>query len=821
MACALTTPLAWAEDSFFDLNSLEISEDEKRNLASDLRMSAGKQIPGSYPVNIYVNRKFVTHQNVVFIQQDEQFIPQITKPLLQEMRLRTHTLPGLKHLADDQPVSDITKVLPGTRVEADVLSGRLNITVPADYLLPKGETLPQEWDHGLPMVFTNINASGYQTQRQNGRDSENQYVNLTNGVNLGAWRLRNKSYYQKTAYSAAFTSDKTWVSRDIQSLLSRFSAGETETTGLVIESIRFIGASLESISAMQSSRDNGFGPQIQGTALSNATVQVSQNNRMIYQTFVPPGDFFLRDVSVSNAGELDVSVTEEDGTVRTFTVPVSTSATLLRPGNMKYSLSIGQHDNDTDTWSDGSSRNVTHRDARKRFVQGELIYGANNTATVLSGALMSEDYQHAALGMGLNLGNLGSLTPIAGGAKSVLADGSDKQGYFTQLTYQKYLTPTQTYLSLSRANYTRDFYTFDDINQYSTTSKKNSVKSTTSLSASQNLADWGTLRISAYDKKYYNMQSNRLSYSASWNTQVLGSSLTLSINRSENKYTQVTENIMGATVSIPFSIFFRNAPSARLYNSYTQSSRGNNSLTSRVTGSAKDLPLDYSVSQSFDRTTDGRHSRSQAISATYSSPVGQGMLGYSNMNSESQSYQWRWKSAVVAHPYGITLAPNILSESTSAVLVKTEGSAGVKVKNRRDVVTNRKGHAIVPTAQAYRQSNINLDASSFGDYTEILDTQKTVIPTHGALALAEFQTSVGYRVLFAITRNGKPLPFGSTLANDANSIANSDGEIYVSGVKDRQILTVNIGEKSECNVTFDKTQATEHSGLYVLNAQCL
>ncbi|MFS7198316.1 FimD/PapC C-terminal domain-containing protein [Rahnella inusitata] len=96
-----------------------------------------------------------------------------------------------------------------------------------------------------------------------------------------------------------------------------------------------------------------------------------------------------------------------------------------------------------------------------------------------------------------------------------------------------------------------------------------------------------------------------------------------------------------------------------------------------------------------------------------------------------------------------------------------------------------------------------------------------MIPTHGALALAEFQTSVGYRVLFAITRNGKPLPFGSTLANDANSIANSDGEIYVSGVKDRQILTVNIGEKSECNVTFDKTQATEHSGLYVLNAQCL
>ena len=820
MACTLTSPLAWADDAFFDLNSLKISEEEKRHLDSNLRMSAGKQIPGSYPVNIYVNRKFVTHQNVVFLQQGEQFIPQLTRQLLQQMKLRTHTLPAIKNLTDDQPVTDITKTLPGTRVEANVLAGRLNITVPADYLLPKGETLPQEWDHGIPMVFTNMNASGYQTKRQNGRDSENQYVNLTNGVNLGAWRLRNQSYYQKTANSSDFTSDKTWISRDIQSLLSRFSAGETETTGLVIDSFRFIGAKLESVSAMQSSRENGFGPQIQGTALSNATVQVSQNNRMIYQTFVPPGDFVLRDVNVSNAGELEVSVTEEDGTVRTFTVPVSTSATLLRPGNMKYSLSIGQHDNDTDTWSDGSSRDVTHRDTRKRFVQGELIYGASNTATVLGGALLSEDYQHAALGMGLNLGNLGSLTPLVGGAKSVLADGSGKQGYFTQLSYQKYLLPTQTQLSLTRANYTTGFYSFDDINKYSTTSKKNSVKSTTSLSATQNLADWGTLRLSAYDKKYYNKQSNRLSYSASWNTQVLGSSLTLSANRSENRYTQVTENIMGATVSIPFSIFSKNAPSARLYNSYTQSSRGNNSLTSRVTGSAKDFPLDYNVSQSVDRTTSGRHTQSQAISATYSSPVGQGMLGYSNLNNESQSYQWRWKSAVVAHPYGITLAPNTLSETTSAVLVKTEGSSGIKIKNRRDVVTDRSGHAIVPTAQAYRQSNVHLDAGSFGDHTEILDTQKTVIPTHGALALAEFQTRVGYRVLFELTRHGKPLPFGSTLTTDANSIANSDGEMYVSGVKDGQILTVRISDTNQCRVKFNKKDATVHSGLYVQKTEC-
>ena len=85
--------------------------------------------------------------------------------------------------------------------------------------------------------------------------------------------------------------------------------------------------------------ERGFAPAIHGVALSNAKVQIRQNNIVIYDTVVPPGPFDITDLYPTGfGGDLVVSVTESDGSVRTFNVPFSATPMALREGRLRYSL---------------------------------------------------------------------------------------------------------------------------------------------------------------------------------------------------------------------------------------------------------------------------------------------------------------------------------------------------------------------------------------------------------------------------------------------------------------------------------------------------
>lgn len=79
----------------------------------------------------------------------------------------------------------------------------------------------------------------------------------------------------------------------------------------------------------------GFAPVIRGMAHSNAKVTVSQHGYVIYETFVSPGAFAIKDLyPTAQSGDLDVQVKESDGSVRTFTQPYS-AVPVYAPGGAK------------------------------------------------------------------------------------------------------------------------------------------------------------------------------------------------------------------------------------------------------------------------------------------------------------------------------------------------------------------------------------------------------------------------------------------------------------------------------------------------------
>ncbi|ARV75677.1 hypothetical protein A8140_23765 (plasmid) [Vibrio campbellii CAIM 519 = NBRC 15631 = ATCC 25920] len=68
----------------------------------------------------------------------------------------------------------------------------------------------------------------------------------------------------------------------------------------------------------------GFAPTVKGIANSNAQVSIRQNGSLIYQVYVPPGAFIIDDLyPTSFGGDLDVTITESDGSTRSFKQPFS------------------------------------------------------------------------------------------------------------------------------------------------------------------------------------------------------------------------------------------------------------------------------------------------------------------------------------------------------------------------------------------------------------------------------------------------------------------------------------------------------------------
>ena len=73
---------------------------------------------------------------------------------------------------------------------------------------------------------------------------------------------------------------------------------------------------------------------------------------------------------------------------------------------------------------------------------------------------------------------------------------------------------------------------------------------------------------------------------------------------------------------------------------------------------------------------------------------------------------------------------------------------------------------------AYRQNMIALDPTTLADDVELGLTSQTVIPTRGAVVLADYQTKVGSRLMVTLTRaDGRPVPFGAT----ASLMGSEDG----------------------------------------------
>ncbi|KVD77999.1 hypothetical protein WS62_29680 [Burkholderia sp. ABCPW 14] len=792
--------------------------------------SGGAQLPGAYAVDIYVNGQSVASRTIRFIAVHDAVdnVPEDTSAAsgastphddgdihdstglmaclnrkdLVDLGVNTAAFPALASQPDDQCVSP-GKYIPQAYTAFDFQKMRLDVSIPQAALLnrPHGWIPPERWDEGVNAAMLSYQFSGSDNFGSYG-NSRSLYLNLTSGVNLGAWRLRDNSIW--SSYESRYGNQNRWqhlntyVQRTIVPWHSELTLGDSTTGGDVFDALSFRGAQLATDDSMYPDTMRGFAPEIKGTAYSNAKVSVRQNGNVIYQTFVAPGAFAINDLyPMSAGGDLEVTVTEADGTTHVFTVPYSSVPVLQREGHIRYSFTAGRYRNSSDRYSS------------PMFAQGTVLWGLPHHITAYGGLQVAEKYWALALGVGLDMGRWGALSADITQASSTLADGSHHNGQSIRFLYSRSLVSTGTTFQLMGYRYsTQGFHTLDEtalkgmsgwlydtdtvdaagrplpqnwLNYYNLYSSK---RGRLQVNVSQRIGRLGSLYLAGTHQTYWHnaATTNTLQAGFSGTLGHVGYSLSYGYSRVSGQ--PRPDQTLFLSLSLPLDKWLPHGDSAAHQHSVwanynaSRDTNGNISHQAALGGTAlAEDNLSWSVAQGYGRE-DGNNGD---VSLGYQGTYGKASVGYGYSRNYRQ-VRYGASGAAVLHGGGLTLGQSL---GTTNVLVAAPGAAGVPVENGTGIHTDWRGYTVVPYASAYRENRVALDVSRLDDHTDIDNPVTRVVPTQGALVRADFTAHNGARTLITLTHQGKPLPFGTTVSTgDGNSsgLVADGGQVYLSGL---------------------------------------
>ncbi|MFQ9692754.1 MAG: fimbrial biogenesis usher protein [Klebsiella michiganensis] len=846
LALLLSSPAFYAQaELYFNPRFLA---DDPAAVADLSGFEKGQELPpGTYRADIYLNDGYMTTRDITFnaAEKGHGLAPCLTRGQLASMGVNTAAIAGIDVLAADACVP-LTEMIKDATTRFDAGQQRLYLTVPQAFMgnRARGYIPPELWDHGINAGLLNYNFTGNNVHNDVGGSSNYAYLNLQSGLNLGAWRLRDNTTWSYSSSGSSTTNENkwqhinSWLERDITLLRSRLTLGDSYTNGDVFDGINFRGAQLASDDNMLPDSQKGFAPVIHGIARGTAQVSVKQNGYEIYQSTVPPGPFTINDLyAAGNGGDLQVTIKEADGSSQVFSVPYSSVPVLQREGHTRYAATAGEY------------RSGSNQQEKPKFFQGTLLHGLPAGWTLYGGTQLADRYRAFNLGVGKNMGDLGALSLDITQANATLPDDSEHQGQSVRFLYNKSLTDTGTNIQLVGYRYsTRGYFSFADTT-YSRMSGYNvatqdgviEVKPTFTdyynlaynkrgkiqASITQQLGRTATLYLNGSHQTYWGTGKADQQLQAGLNTAVNDINWTLSYSLTKNAWQQGRDQMLAVNVNIPFSHWLR-SDSKSAWRHASASSSMSNDLHGRMSTLAglhgtllEDNNLSYSMQTGYAGGGEGNSGGTGYAALNYRGGYGNANVGYSRSDGIKQLY-YGLSGGVLAHADGVTLSQPM---NDTVVLIKAPGADNVKVENQTGVQTDWRGYAVLPYATEYRENRVALDTNSLADNVDLDDAVVSVVPTHGAIARAEFKAHVGLKLLMSLIYNGKPVPFGALVTpagSQGSSIVADNGQVYLSGMPLAGKVLAKWGEgpNASCEADYSLPPESKNQALSQLSAVC-
>lgn len=772
----------------FDINAINTGIENQLSdpLLLNYLSKAEGQPPGRYQVNIYINGNKVADELVEFIYDDEdqKLKPKITKEQLMSWGVKPSMLLQENEISSTDKFLDIKHSIDGSDIHHDFFSNRLDISIPqiAMEMASRGYIDIAEWDDGINGMFINYSAR-FNRAWGSPNSQQNTYVGLRNGINWGAWRLRNHSYYNDTNEKAILHSLQTFLERDIRDFKSHLIIGETASDNGIMDAFQYRGIKLMSEESMLPQSRRGFAPVVNGVANTNAVVTVRQNGQIIYQTSVPAGEFVLNDLyPTSFSGDLQVMVTEANGSTRTFIQPFSNAPIMQRKGSLKYSIELGKYREEKGI-------------EQPYFIQFSGIYGlpinlANyGNVSLLGGAFISEDKQVYVLGAGGSLGYLGGISLDMTYSQAQWQQYAKMTDQTYRFQYTKYIQNTATGLNLS-AQYTLEpdvNHAFFPVISIDRISKKQRLQ----ISLSQTLGKWGSLNINGYQQKYWGQLGSDNTLSVSFGSQYQSINYSFSYSHFEQNNPHRVDRLFSFNCSMPFR--WKENAYWSVYNYNTSGNAGGISTFSLDGSAFNSNQLQYDITQQYHHKT---QQFSHGIRGNYLTSYGEFGTGW-DYSPEYQTTHAAATGSLLFHQDGVTASRTF---SDAIGLVKAQDIGHLKVNNVPSLHTNGQGYAVIPMLTRYERNKVSVDTSTLKGNDDVELNSAAVVPTSGAIVLVDLKAKRGGRVVLKLKKNNQLLGFGTqvNILSQQNIVSSgivaNDGEVYLSGVPAQSVVQVKWGE---------------------------
>lgn len=259
---------------------------------------------------------------------------------------------------------------------------------------------------------------------------------------------------------------------------------------------------------------------------------------------------------------------------------------------------------------------------------------------------------------------------------------------------------------------------YDEYN-YVTLNQKNRF----TFNVSQKLSDFGSLSFNTSAVNYYNGKNKEFEYQMSYSNSI--DSIYYSINAArqttltgyyDNKYTELStskkENVISATVSIPF-YDIKNVSAVSLnYSNSKDSSSLNTSVSGNIQGANN---VSYSLYAGNTKQKNNADSNTYGASLNTLTSMGSYRASAANANHYTQ-YSIGTSGTLVIHSEGLTYGPYV---GDTFALVKADGAVGAELNNANGAQINRFGYAISPSLTPYRYNNIGLNPDGMNNKTDL------------------------------------------------------------------------------------------------------
>jgi outer membrane usher protein len=562
----------------------------------------------------------------------------------------------------------------------------------------------------------------------------------------------------------------------------------------------------------------GYAPVVRGVANTNARVTISQNGIRLYETTVAPGAFVISDLYPTGyGGDLQVSVTEADGSVRSFAVPYAAVPLSLREGQNRYSLTAGM---------------VRHLpNTSPLFSQATWQHGFTNMLTGYGGLALARGYASPMVGAALTTpwGAFG--IDLTHAATRIPHDGTFS-GQSLRASYAKSFAETGTHVAIAAYRYsTNGFFGLNDAMR--ARDQAELLRPSTSLYRPRNRASLvmgqqfgptgGSLSFTASTSRYWNRQGSNSDFSIGYSNAFRSIAYNLSASRQSDAWGQ-SNTLLHVGLSIPLST----ERSMMLTTNTNRDSRGRMQAQAHLSGLlGNDNSLSYGLSANHNRSERSGNSTSASANATYRAPQGE-LSGSISASSGYQQYSIGARGALVAHPGGVTLAQPL---SDTFAIVEAKDAEGARIPNAPGVRVDSRGYAVVPYLTPFSMNEVSIDPKGLSTDVELKETSQHVAPLAGAVPLLVFKTSYGRSAVIRARQAGNlPVPFGATVLDmdgkDMGVIGQA-GKLLARGLSDQGELQVQWKTDSGmagCNLSYtlpERKRSTTYQPPQSLEVPCV